>query len=296
MKRVVSDSAIEKANTVTGLNSDLLRTFLAIDAAGSVTGGAARIGRSQSATSLQIRQLEAAIGKPLFQRHGRGVVLTAAGETLRPVAREVIQSLDHTLADLRGEGLRGQLRIGMPADKGRLALAKIVANFAEFHPRVELEVHCALGTGFEAALASGTLDLAVFEVPNPTHGQEVLRQDHLIWLRRADRHFDRTGPLPVALFDHSCWWRDLALESLQRAGCRFQIAFTSESTIGVRAAVQSGIAAGLLSEAEDLDGLAPVDGLPERHTTYLVLQRAATSAGPACDAMCHAIRQAYRRG
>jgi DNA-binding transcriptional LysR family regulator len=69
------------------LDSDHLRTFLAIAEAGSVTGGALRINRSQSATSLQIRQLEDVVGKPLFRRHGRGVTLTAAGDLLLPVAR-----------------------------------------------------------------------------------------------------------------------------------------------------------------------------------------------------------------
>ena len=60
------------------LNSDLLRTFLAVADAGSVTEGAARIHRSQSAASLQIRKLEDVLGQPIFERHGRGVVLSAA--------------------------------------------------------------------------------------------------------------------------------------------------------------------------------------------------------------------------
>jgi DNA-binding transcriptional LysR family regulator len=58
------------------LDSDHLRTFLAIAEAGSITGGALRIHRSQSATSLQIRQLEAVVGKPLFRRHGRAASAT----------------------------------------------------------------------------------------------------------------------------------------------------------------------------------------------------------------------------
>lgn len=275
------------------LNSDALRTFLAIGEAGSVTGGAERIGRSQSATSLQIRQLEEVVGQPLFRRHGRGVLLTAAGETLLPVARKVVQSLDRTLAELRGEGLQGRLRIGMPDDPSRSALAKIVSDFAALHPQVELDVHCALGTGFETALASGALDLAIFEVPAPAPAQEVLREDSLIWLGRADRDFEAADRVPVALFDRSCWWRDLALSSLDEAGRPFQIVFTSESSVGVRAAVQSGIAVGLLSALDDLDGLKPVAGLTARHPTCLVLQRAPASSGPACDAMCDAIRRAF---
>lgn len=276
------------------LNSDHLRTFLAIEQAGSVTGGADRIGRSQSATSLQIRQLEEVVGKPLFERHGRGVVLTAAGEHLRPVARQVVQSLDRTLADLRGESLTGRLRIGMPDDHGRAVLTGIVADFASLHPRVELEVQCALGVGFEGALATGALDLAVFDVARPQRGQEVLRESALVWRGLPGQNFDQANPLPVAVFDRSCWWRDIALSSLDASGRSFEVVFTSESSVGVRAAVKSGIAVGLLSTEKDLTGLDPVDGLTERHPTFLILQQGVGGVGPVSDAMCEAIRRAFR--
>lgn len=275
------------------LNSDHLRTFLAIQEAGSVTGGAARINRSQSATSLQIRQLEEVIGKPLFHRHGRGVTLTLTGERLRPVARRVTQSLDTTLAELRGEGLKGKLRMGMPDDQGRSVLAYIVADFAARHPEVELEVQCALGAGFRGALKSGALDLAVHEVPEADHGEEILREDHLVWMCSRDHDLDESGVLPVAVFDRDCWWRDLALSTLEEAGRRNQVVFTSESTVGVRAAVHAGIAVSLLSESEDMKGLRTLPEMPNRYPTYLVLQKAREAKGPVCDAMCEAIRRAF---
>ncbi len=277
------------------LDSDLLRTFLAIHEAGSVTGGASRIGRSQSATSLQIRQLEEVIGKPLFHRHGRGVTLTAAGETLRPVARQVTRSLDATLAELRDAGLEGRLRIGMPDDHSRSDLANIIADFAERHPNVELEVLCALGAGFDAALASGVLDIAVHEVPEPRERDRVLRKSHLVWMCGRDRDFAGSKTLPVALFDRDCWWRDLALSSLEAVGRRHQVVFTSESPTGVRAAVQAGVAVALLSELEDTKELRRVPELPRRHPTYLVLQRAKEAKGPIVDAMCESIRKAFAR-
>ena len=275
------------------LNSDHLRTFLAIEEAGSVTGGAALIGRSQSATSLQIRQLEEVVGRPLFRRHGRGVALTAAGETLRPVARSVIQSLDTTLSELRGGGLKGKLRIGVPDDHSRAKLATIISEFARRHPEVELEVHCALGAGFGAALKSGALDLAVHEVPRPDAGDEVLREDQLVWMCSRDHNFDAAEVLPVAVFDHDCWWRDLALTSLEDMGRRNRVIFTSESAAGVRAAVRAGVAVGLLNSSEDVEGLRPLPDLPTRYPTFLVLRKARGARGPICDAMREAIRNAY---
>lgn len=278
---------------MTHLSSDHLRTFLAIDDAGSVTGGADRIGRSQSAASLQIRQLEEIIGQPVFRRHGRGVSLTAAGHKLRPVAHDVVQALDTTLRELRGGGLKGKLRIGMPDDHSRSELAGIVADFATLHPDVELVVHCALGSGFAEALRAGDLDLAVQEVPEPGDRDEVLRQDHLVWMCSRDHDLSSAELLPVAVFDRDCWWRDLAVSSLEEAGQPYDVVFTSESAVGVRAAVRAGIAAGLLNASDDTVGLHPLAQHTTRYPTYLVLQMAKGAEGPVCDAMCDAIRKAF---
>lgn len=277
------------------LDSEHLRTFLAIAEAGSVTGGADRINRSQSAASLQMRLLEDIVGTPLFHRHGRGVTLTPAGDRLLPVARRVTQSLDATLAELRGDGLTGRLRIGLPDDHSRSALATIVADFAARHPEVELEVQCALGAGFGAAIKAGALDLAIHEVPEPGAGDEVLREDELVWMGRRDRDFDIAEPLPVAVFDRDCWWRDAALSGLESAGRRYRVVFTSESGIGVRAAVHAGIAAGLLNASVRDDTLAPVPDLPLRYASNLVLQTGRGVNGAAVTAMRDAIRAVFRR-
>ena len=275
------------------LNSDHLRTFLAILDAGSVTAGADRIGRSQSATSLQIRQLEEVVGQPLFHRHGRGVSLTTAGEKLRPAARTVVQLLDTTLAELRGGGLKGKLRIGISDEHGRSELAGIISSFAALHPNVELEVHCAFGAGFAKALASGELDLAVYEVAEPGPGDIILKEDHLVWMSSRDLDLSLNEVLPIAVFDRDCWWRDLALSGLERAGRRYEVVFTSESTTGVRAAVHAGIAVGLLSAREDAEGLRTLSGIAAKAPTYLVLQKASGAKGPICDAMSETIRNSF---
>jgi len=280
---------------MTHLNSEHLRTFLAIREAGSVSGGAERIGRSQSATSLQIKQLENVVGQELFLRHGRGVSLTVAGEKLLPVARSIVQSLDNTLLELRGGELKGKLRIGMPDDHSRAELASIISSFATLHPDVELEVHCAMGTGFAAAIQSGALDLAVHEVAQPGKDDIVLREDQLVWMCSKDRDFSQMETLPVAVFDRDCWWRDLALSSLDETGRKYQVVFTSESAIGVRAAVKAGIAFGLLRISEETRGLRPLTEIPCRCRTYLVLQRAKEAEGPIYDAMSETLRDAFMR-
>lgn len=62
--------------------------------------------------------------QPVFDRHGRGVVLTDAGEKLLPVARNVAHILDATLCDLRSDELHGKLRLSIPDDQSQGILSR----------------------------------------------------------------------------------------------------------------------------------------------------------------------------
>lgn len=108
-----------------------------------------------------------------------------------------------------------------------------------------------------------------------------------------NQDFSAHDILPVAVFDRDCWWRDLALSSLERAGCRYRVVFTSESTVGVRAAVRAGIATALLNETDDADGLSRLPSLTGSRRSCLVLQKSAAATAPVHDAMCESIRKSF---
>src|SRR5436190_9702572 len=80
------------------LDLNLLRVFVVVDDAGSVTRAAARLYLTQPAISAALRRLTAAVGAALFVKHGRGLALSAHGERLLAVARPHLQALvDATL-------------------------------------------------------------------------------------------------------------------------------------------------------------------------------------------------------
>jgi DNA-binding transcriptional LysR family regulator len=93
---------------------DLLRTFLAVHRAGSVTAAAQLLELSQPAVTAQLKALEKAVGRPLFHRHARGVTTTAAGEDL---ARRLAGPLDDVAAAI-GDFVGGKvsLHVGGPAE------------------------------------------------------------------------------------------------------------------------------------------------------------------------------------
>jgi DNA-binding transcriptional LysR family regulator len=276
------------------LDSDLLRTFVAIADAGSITGGAKRINRSQSAVSLQLKNLEVIIGKRIFHRHGRGITLTATGEKLLLTGRDVIRKLDLSLDELRNNSLTGKLRIGMSDDHGSRVMSRIVANFASMHPQVELDLYSGIGTGFSSALAKHELDLAVHEVAQPPDGAEILQVDIMKWFSTPGNTAIKQDPIPIAVFDAECWWRQAALSSLERAGQSYHVVLTSQSMVGVRTAVESGIAVGMLGQSSVPEEFVSVLGKETELKTYLVLQKAQGVKGKAYEAICSSIREAFQ--
>lgn len=278
------------------LDSDLLRTFVAVADAGSVTEGADRIHRSQSATSLQVKRLEAILGQPVFERHGRGVILSDTGRRLLPVARDVTARLDAVLQDLSQNAVTGRLRLGIPDDHGRAKLAEIIAAFTRQHPKVELDVTCALSTGFPAALNKGTLDLAIYEVEQPQKNEELLTEDPTCWAASAYRDFSEEACLPVALFDHACWWRDAAIASLNARGKPYRIVYSSQSVSGVIAAVEAGVAVGMLGRSSLHSGLSVVNkplGLGSTPASQLVMVGNGAQESAPQEALKAAIRAAF---
>ncbi len=278
------------------LDSDLLRTFAAIAGAGSITDGAARIHRSQSAASIQIKRREAVLGNPVFGRHGRGVVLSETGRRLLPIAHEVTARLDQTLHDLCAGAVTGKLRLAIPDDHGRAKLVNIIAAFNQQHPQVELDVTCAISTDFPAALEKGELDLAIYEVSDPAPHEERLYEDPTRWMSAVHHNFETADSLPVALFDQTCWWRDAALKSLAARDRPYRIVYSSQSVSGVLAAVEAGIAIGLLGRSALHRGLSvvgPEAGLGPTPTSKLVMTAKPGLKGEPLDALKAAIRSAF---
>ena len=276
------------------LDSDQLRIFLAVAEAGSMSGGAERVLRSQSAVSLQVKQLEAAIDARLFHRHGRGVALTPAGERLLPYAQGVVSTLDEALAAFGSREISGTLRVGIPDDHGTSLLPGILGAFARRYPTVELQVQCAFSTGFRDALKRGELDIAVFDTERPESGELVLRPQRAVWVSSAGHAVHRRDPVPLSLFDRDCWWRDAAVNALRDAGREFRVAFSSESNAGVAAAIEAGIGVGLLAEevlTPAMRVLSPGEGFPEIPRTALVLATRKGVAPVLAETLADAIRQ-----
>lgn len=292
---------MKNSNTLPGtekLESELLRTFLAVVESGSFSSAASRIFRSQSAVSLQIKQLESILGQTVFRRHARGVMLTPIGEKLCPTAQKVVGLLDEAIGEFRFNPLHGSINIGIPDEYGDSLLPGVIAQFSRDHPRVELAVRCSFSASFPEALARNEIDIAVHAVEFPGKNMQLLRSEKTHWVASKNHLTHRQSPVPVALFDRACWWRDCALETLNRSGMPYQVVFSSESVTGITAAVSAGVAVGLVGESslrDEFRVLSTKDGFPSMPDSSLVLECREGIDQSVARAMSHAIKTAFGR-
>jgi DNA-binding transcriptional LysR family regulator len=106
------------------------------------------------------------------------------------------------------------------------------------------------------------------------------------------------GRLPVALFDRACWWRDLAQDVLRKSGRAYRLVYSSESVTGVAAAIEAGMAVGVLGASAlgpELAALSEAEGFGPMPASMLVLQYGKTADGELCRAMGRAIERAFPR-
>ena len=217
----------------------MLRTRVFAGDLGGFARAARRVGRTQSAVSLQMRRLEDSAGQSLFTRAGRSFALTTAGEQVLGYARRLLAINDEAVAAVRGTRLACPVRLGVLADFAETWLPPVLAGFARTHPTARLEVQVDRRIAVLDALDRGRLDLAlVFDADRP-RGVRV-GDLPMAWIAPRGRWLPG-GVLPLVLFEAPCVFRTAALAALDRAGIPWHVAFTSQSLAGIWAAVDAGL-------------------------------------------------------
>lgn len=278
------------------LDSDLMRSFLAVADTGSVTAAAARLGRTQSAVSLQIKRLEDSLGQPLFQRLARGVELTARGRQLLPYARRVTALLAEAAVALREKPLSGPVRVGIPDEYSGSILPRALAAFDERHDGVQVTIRCDHSEGQMAALEEDEIDLAVIYDWSYTQEGELLCIDPTVWVTSIAHGQELRRPVPVAGYFRSDWCRDFAEESLNRQGIDWRTAWSCDMAGGLRVAVTCGVAIAPLSRSTIPAGcreLTAADGFPIIDSARVVLRRNPRGSSSAIEGMASMLREAF---
>ncbi|SCG57816.1 LysR family transcriptional regulator [Micromonospora coxensis] len=233
---------------------DLLRSFLAVHRSGSITAAAELLGLAQPTVTAQLRALETAVGRPLFDRVPRGVLPTPAGDELARRVAEPLDRLDAVLVDDAATPYPRTVFLGGPAEfLAALALPAVAGLVAA---GLELRVAAGLPDQLLDDVAAGRLDLAVSSVrprrrgltAEPLYDEEFVLVAAPAW---ADRLPDPVTPqalrdVPLVAYAEEApilrrWWRTVFDTRLTRTPN-----LVVADLRAVRAAVLAGAGASVL--------------------------------------------------
>lgn len=245
------------------LDLDLVRAFLAVAEEKSFSRAAERLLRGQSAVSLQIKRLEAALGRRLLDRTPRAVSLNAAGTAFLHDARQLIALNDAALARLSEPALSGTVRLGTPEDFATSHLPRVLARFAETYPAVALEVTCDLTLNLARGFREDAFDVVLLKREPASAGPGIrVWREHLVWVAASASLVTREGALPLVASPPPCVYRKRAVAALTRAGRAWRMAYSCASLAGSLAAVRAGLGVAVLPREMVPPDLTVIDGAP----------------------------------
>ena len=249
------------------LDLDVLRTLVAAQRLGSFSRAAQLVGRSQSAVSQQVRKIEDQLGLPLFRKQGRGLAPTEAGEVVLAYARRLLNLNDETVAAARGCAVEGVVRFGLPGDLADTWMPSLLGRFKRAHRAVRIEVSVDRNGRLLERLDREELDLVLALAAHERADAQPLASLQEVWIGAASAEpaWMPGEPIPLAVLEAPCMFRQSALAALDRAGAAWRIAFTSPSLHGLWPAVEAGLGVTLrtaISLPAGLRRLGPEAGLP----------------------------------
>ncbi|HSW19165.1 MAG TPA: LysR family transcriptional regulator [Ramlibacter sp.] len=169
---------------------------------GSLSAAAREAHLALAAASRRVRELEDAIGEPLFERHGRGVRPTPAGRVFARHALALLQNMEQLgaeLADLR-QGVARHIRLCANTAAINQFLPPLLAQYAQQERQVRVELEEQVSLGVVTAVLEGRADVGVFAEGPETAGLacQVFRRDELALVLPAGHRLVGRSPLALA--------------------------------------------------------------------------------------------------
>ena len=181
-----------------------IRLAVACFQTGSLSAAARDSHLALAAASRRIKELENALGDPLFERHARGLLPTAAGRVFVKHGLSLLQTMEQLgaeLSDLR-QGIARHITLSASSAAISQFLPPLLARYAELHPQVRIELEEQVSEAVVTTLREGRANVAVFVEGPDTDGLEtqLFRTDELVLVMPA-RHRLASVKTPIAFTD-----------------------------------------------------------------------------------------------
>ena len=175
----------------------------------------------------------------------------------------------------------------------------MLSDFAETHPNVEVDMRCETSAKIFRAFEKGEVDVALLTAGSWLKGGEVIRREPVVWATSVRHVVHERDPLPLAVFEPGCLFRDSALAALDKAKHPYRIAYSSESYAGLFTAALAGLAVTVLARSSvpaGLRELSPDEGFPVLPSVDIALLRPPQGRSQVADHLADHIAQRVPMG
>ena len=172
-----------------------LKTFVAVTRTRSFRVAAERNFVTQPAVSQHIRILEKKLDTVLFERRGKNVVLTSAGETFLPYAENILKQYEEAQTRVRelDNKFGGTIRIATIYSIGLYELKTVVQKFLKKYPQVKLHLEYQKSSAIYEMVLNRTVDFGMVSFPQKKDGivAETFAEDELVLAQSPQKRFIR---------------------------------------------------------------------------------------------------------
>jgi DNA-binding transcriptional LysR family regulator len=252
------------------LNIYDLVVFLEAAECGNFSETGRNLHLSQPAISQKIENLQKHFGTKLFVRSGRTMRLTAAGQALRPLAKELLVSarrLDETMVSLQGEVI-GEMTVGCSTASGKYLLPGLIASFRKKYPLVRINVQVTSRRSVMDKLLNGDVAMGISskKIPHRDLEYQEFFRDDVILIVPSGHAWDGSPPIrpeeilgePVILREEAAGTRDVFSKALIERGISpdmLNVAMELGNAEAIEMAVEQGIGIAFISRLAAARGL-----------------------------------------
>lgn len=205
------------------MDTELLKTLVAIVDHGSFQRAAMQTFRTPSAISMQMKRLEEQIGAELFSKQGREQVLTEKGQQLVHYARQILQLQESALQSIKGPQQGVLINLGCPNDYVSNLLVAIMSVMESLLPNIHFRIRTGTSIELRELMDKGEVDLAlVTRSPGSDEGL-ALFQDKGVWVAKKSFDWQSLSPLPLALYESGCKFHSSAIDGFQKKGVDYHL-------------------------------------------------------------------------
>ena len=224
----------------------------------STTKAAHALNMTQPAVSLAIKELEQRYNVVLFDRIGRRLVITPAGQRLEEYCRSIENLFDDMETEMKNWDKHGVIRIGATFTIGARFMPAYAKKFMELYPEIDVKGICAPTPVLESKILDNELDVAFCEglAVNPLIETKEYMDDRLVIVAPADGKYTPWQEISVeelctnsfVLREYNSGTRKVFDVACEKAGFHIEPVWECSSNDTLLGAVIKGIGVGVLSE------------------------------------------------